>query len=104
MLLNSYLSDRNTRLNILKAGLILLLLVAIWLNTSGCLTQKILIRQSLTPIPEEAQGALYVIQDKKIMVGVEGTNHNFKINAQGYYLVHKNDLTAMIKIINKKEQ
>jgi len=61
----------------------------------------ILVRQGLTPIPEDAKGVLYVIHNKKIKVGVEGSNALMKLNMQGYYLIHKDEVKAMIGLLKK---
>lgn len=55
----------------------------------------------MTPIPEEANGVMYVATEKPIQVGVEGTAVITTKNVAGYYLVHKDDLRAMIAQIKE---
>jgi len=56
-----------------------------------------LVQQSLSPIPEDVKGVLFVIEDRDIEIGVQGAKVMLKKNMQGYYLVHKDDLAAMVK-------
>jgi len=69
---------------------------------TGC-TRDRLIRQSLSPIPEEVKGVLYVATgaNQQIPVGIEGTDEVLMLDVSGYYLIHKNDLASMMKIIKK---
>ncbi len=70
------------------------------LTGSGCLaTKSQILRQSLTPIPADAQGWLYVATNKAIPVGVEGSKTIAREDVGGYYLVHKNDLEALMQAI-----
>lgn len=55
----------------------------------------------MTPIPEGAKGTLYVATNRPLPVGVEGTEHVVKADVGGYYLVHKRDLQAMLRIIQQ---
>ncbi len=48
-------------------------------------------------MPEDVKGVIYVIEDRDIAIGVEGANVLIQKNMQGYYLVHKDDLAAMVK-------
>lgn len=83
--------------------LIVLLLIAWSLNSAGCV-KHIYIRQSITPVPEEAHGVLYIATSKPITVGVEGTDVYFRRDMGGYYLIHKDDLKAMIAIIRRSQK
>ena len=69
------------------------------LSTSGCLVKERLIRSSLSPIPENLNNVLYVAQEKKIKIGVEGTDKVFTKDVCGYYLIHKEDLKIIMKKI-----
>lgn len=53
-------------------------------------------RTSLAPIPESLNNILYVAQGEKIRVGVEGTDTYYLLEVDGYYLLHKTDVQAMI--------
>lgn len=75
------------------------MLVMLFVNI-GCYRAE-LVRQSLSPIPQEAQGALYVATNKPIQVGVEGTGKVLKVDVGGYYLIHKNDLKVLIDAASK---
>lgn len=77
-------------------SLICLLLTTSLLVTAGCVTKTVLIRQSMTPIPEACRGVLYVAQNKPIMVGVEGSDKLMSLDVGGYYLIHKTDLQVMV--------
>ena len=60
----------------------------------------IVIRTSLTPIEDNLKGILY-IAETETRVGVEGTDEYFETDVSGYYLIHKNDLAAMIDYLQK---
>ena len=64
---------------------------------AGCLVRYKIVRTSLTPIEEDVKGILYVADERPIQVGVEKTDVVTRTVVQGYYLVHKNDLVALIK-------
>ncbi len=57
----------------------------------------------MTPIPEENKGVMFVATEKPIPVGIEGTAVVTTKNVAGYYLVHKDDLRAMIAQIREYE-
>lgn len=59
-------------------------------------------RQSLTPVPEDAKGLLYVATNKPIPVGVEGTEAVAKEDVGGYYLVHKRDWQALMHALRER--
>jgi hypothetical protein len=67
-------------------------------------TKTVLIRQSLSPVPEECKGVLYVAQNAPIAVGIEGSDELLKLDMGGYYLIHKNDLKVMISELKKTQQ
>ncbi len=58
----------------------------------------------MTPIPEEAKGVMFVATEKPIQIGIEGSTIITTKNVAGYYLVHKDDLRAMIAEIKEYEQ
>lgn len=66
-------------------------------TTSSCVTKTVLIQQSLSPVPEECKGVLYVAQNTPIRVGIEGSDELLSLDMGGYYLIHKNDLKVMIQ-------
>jgi hypothetical protein len=72
----------------------MMLLIAM---TSSCVTKTVLIRQSLSPVPEQCKGVLYVAQNTPIRVGIEGSDELLSLDMGGYYLIHKNDLKVMIQ-------
>lgn len=74
------------------------------LSMEGCWKKTEILRQSMTPIPEDVHGVLYVATNRKIPVGLEGTDEVTAADVGGYYLVHKNDLTAMMRIIKKSAE
>ena len=80
----------------------LMLAVTTSLLVTGCSRDR-LIRQSLSPIPEEIKGVMYVATElhQTIPVGIEGTDELLMLDVGGYYLIHKNDLASMMKIIKK---
>lgn len=57
----------------------------------------------MTPIPLEANGVMYIATEKPIPVGIEGTPTVTTKNVAGYYLVHKDDLKAMIAELREYE-
>ena len=63
-----------------------------------------MVRTSLDPIPQETQGVLYIQTNTPIPVGIEGTDEVLNLDVGGYYLVHKNDLAAMIRRLRKDEK
>ena len=65
------------------------------------MTKYKLLRQSMTPIPEDAKGWLYVGQNNPIWVGVEGTEVVLKKDVGGYYLIHKADLNDLMKRVKQ---
>lgn len=67
---------------------------------TGCLRKIELVRQSMTPIPENVDGLIYIATNKKILIGIEGTDKVFPQDIGGYYAVHKTDLSALIKMNN----
>lgn len=72
---------------------------------SGCLrTHKEIeiIRVSITPWPEEAQGAMWVATNKPIRVGVDGSDAVAEKDVGGYILIHKEDWKALIRALKKK--
>ena len=77
------------------------LMMSCLLSTAGCANKTVLIRQSLSPVPEECKGVLYVATNQPIPVGVEGTNELLSVDVGGYYLVHKNDMAAIVKRLKK---
>jgi hypothetical protein len=77
--------------------------ILIWISTAGCLVKTEIIRTGMTPIPENVKGVLYVATNKKIQVGIEGTSTVVTEDVGGYYLIHKNDLKAMVEIINERK-
>ena len=72
---------------------------------SGCLATKYkIVRQSLTPIPLDAKGWLYVCDNTPIRVGVEGTEIVSREDVGGYYLLHKRDLAALMQVLKKEKK
>lgn len=57
----------------------------------------------MTPIPDEDKGVMFVATEKPIPVGIEGTTIITSKNVAGYYLVHKDDLRAMMIEIKEYE-
>ncbi len=79
--------------------LLIVLLTISLISTSSCVTKTVLIRQSMSHVPAECNGALYVAQNKPIMVGIEGSDVLVPMDVGGYYLLHKDDLAEMVKRI-----
>lgn len=52
----------------------------------------------MTPIPENVDGIIYIATNKKILIGIEGTDKVFYKDLGGYYCIHKTDLSTLIKI------
>jgi hypothetical protein len=75
--------------------LLILTLTALLTATVGCSTR--VVRVSLSPIPQEVKGVLYVQTNSPIPVGIEGTDEVLRLDVGGYYLIHKDDLAAMIR-------
>lgn len=73
------------------------------MTLTGCSKTKI-IRQSITPIPEDANGILYIAQEEPILVGIEGEGLVVRKNVAGYYLIHKEDLRALWDMIKKAKK
>lgn len=80
---------------------LIILLMLLSIVTTSCVTKTILIRQSLSPVPEQCNGALYVAQNAPITVGIEGSTELLKLDMGGYYLIHKNDLKVMVSELKK---
>ncbi len=79
------------------------MLLGFCLNGSGCLgTKNNILRQSLTPIPADAEGLLYVATNKPIPVGIEGTDKISREDMGGYYLIHKLDYAAVMEALDGK--
>ena len=55
----------------------------------------------MTPIPENVDGIIYVATNKAIRIGIEGTDMILFKDVGGYYIVHKEDMSLLLKI-NKK--
>lgn len=70
----------------------------------GCSSPVRVVRVSLDPIPEEVKGVLYVQSNDPIAVGVEGTDEVLFLDVGGYYLIHKNDLAAMVRRLRESNQ
>lgn len=56
-----------------------------------------LVRQGLAPIPEDVEGVLYIATNRPIQVGIEGTEKVISADVGGYYLVHRDDMAAMVR-------
>lgn len=67
----------------------------------GCWKRTEIIRQSVSPIPEDANGLLYIAQEEAIRIGIEGTDTIVRKDIGGYYLIHKEDLKALMKRIRE---
>ena len=52
--------------------------------------------------PEEVNGVFWVSSNEPVEVVLEGTDICIKKDFGGYYLVHKDDLKAMLKMIEEK--
>lgn len=84
----------------MKGRCLLIALMTVFLiSMSSCVTKTVLIRQSMSRVPDECNGALYVAQNKPIMVGIEGSDVLVPMDVGGYYLIHKDDLAEMVKRI-----
>ena len=79
-------------------SLISLLVLILSLSMAGCGRVE-LVRQSITPVPQECEGVLYVATNEPVQVGIEGSDKVMQLDVGGYYLVHANDLAAMIEMI-----
>jgi len=62
------------------------------------------VRQGLTPIPDECKGTLYVATNKPIPVGIEGTDIYTMKDVGAYYLIHRDDLKALVIGYNKSTE
>jgi hypothetical protein len=80
--------------------LLSLTLIVLSTSSAGC-HKYVVVRQSLSPIPEEANGVLYIATNDPIPVGIEGTDTVDKLDVGGYYLMHKNDLKALVQAAKK---
>lgn len=60
-------------------------------------------RTSLSPIPESLNNVLYVAQGEEIRVGVEGADTYFSVDVDGYILVHKTDMVAIMRELKECE-
>lgn len=56
----------------------------------------------MTPIPENLDNLIFVATNDPILIGIESQDIIIRKDVGGYYLVHKEDLTALIKAVNKK--
>ncbi len=74
----------------------MLILTLCWLSTAGCSKTRVVI-QSGSPIPEECLGSLYVQTNKPIPVGIYGSNEMLMLDMGGYFLIHKNELAALVR-------
>ncbi len=66
--------------------------------------QTEIVRVSVTPYPEEANGALWVATNKPVKVGVVGTDIVTEKDVGGYVLIHKDDFRALVKALKDKQQ
>ena len=83
---------------------LIILLMLLSIVTTSCTTKTVLIRQSLSPVPEECKGVLYVAQNTPIIVGIEGSTELLRLDMGGYYLIHKNDLKVMVSELKKGQK
>ena len=58
-------------------------------------------RTSLAPIPESLNNVLYVAQGEPIRVGVQGCETYYEVDVDGYILVHKTDMVAIMIELKK---
>ncbi len=56
-----------------------------------------IVRTSLAPIPETLNNIAYVAQGKPIRIGFEGKDTYLEADVDGYYLLHRSDLEALIR-------
>ena len=63
-----------------------------------------LVRVSVTPYPEEANGALWVATNRPVKVGVVGTDIITEKDVGGYVLIHKDDFKALVLALKNKQQ
>lgn len=66
----------------------------------GC-QKTILIRTSLSEIPETLNNIPYVAVGHDIRIGIEGTTDYYVVDVDGYYLVHKNDMAAIVEELKR---
>jgi hypothetical protein len=85
-----------------RVGIALLLLLILSAVTGSCFRERI-VRQGVLP-PDEARGALYVAQDKPILVGVEGTDKLDRLNMAGYYLISPEELQGLVACCEELER
>ena len=74
------------------------------MSLTGCAllgTKVVIVKQSITPVPQECKGMLYVATNKPILVGIEGTTVIAKKDMGGYYLIHKEDWKTISKIVKE---
>ncbi len=65
---------------------------------SGCRTNPRIIRVSIVPYPEEANGFLTIMTNEPIEVSVNGVEDSLtELDVGGYILIHPRDLRELIK-------
>jgi len=80
---------------LLKLKILLLVMVCL-LSTAGC-QKTVIVRTSLAPIPESLNNILYVAEGEPIRIGIEGQDTYFESNVDGYLLIHKTDMIAIMR-------
>jgi len=81
---------------------LLLLATICCIAGAGCFTthrEVEIVRVSVTPYPEEADGALWVATNEPIKVGIVGTDLVTEKDVGGYVLLHKDDFKALVKAL-----
>lgn len=85
-----------------QSVLLKVILILSLLSLSGCLIKTVIVRQSLSPIPEDFGAVLYVATNKPILIGIEGSDTVMEKDVGGYYLIHKEDLKAILNRVKNK--
>ena len=77
------------------------MILCVVLSCQGCFlsTKKEvkIVRTSVTKHPEEARGFLWIATEEPIDVSIEGTDLHTKKVLGGYYVIHKDDLKALLE-------
>ena len=83
------------------------LLILPLISLTACLRanrETEIVKVSLEKIPEEVNGILYIATNKKIKVGIEGTDKIAEMDLGGRYILDKAELQLLVTRAKKLEK